>query len=238
MPTYIVYYTQGNSNGPFDIYLSGSSGLSLYASNIQKYQLVNGYQVTFPDGIPSSSVDVFDVSYGCFTDQNVPFPSVSPSITPSITVTPTRTPSITVSPSLTPSISVTPTATPSITPPPSSTPSMTPSVTVSTTPFPSPTVTRTPSASPPSFRGSLWMGTCSNSYTQAYLACAGYNTCTAFYTLYAYLSIGTIIYTDPGCTLPYTALNSTWAGLSLEGTGPVKAALINSSAQITSVVNC
>jgi hypothetical protein len=237
MPTYIVYYSQGSSNGPFDIYLSGSSGLNLYASNVQKYQLVNGYQVTFPDGVPSSSIDVFDISYGCFTDQNVPFPTPSPTVTPTISITPSKTPTISLTPTTTPTRTVTPSATPSITPPPSGTPSITPSVTVSSTPNPTPTVTRTPSASAP-VRGFLWMGTCSNSYTQAYLACAAYNTCTGYYTIYSYLSVGTIVYTDFACTIPYTALNSTWLGLSLEGTGPIKAVLMNNSGLIVDIANC
>ena len=178
MPTYIVYYTQGNSNGPFDIYLSGSSGLNLYASNIPKYELVNGFTVTFPDGIPSSSVDVFDVSYGCFTDNNIPFPSVSPSITPSISITPTITPSISVSPSITPSKTVTPTVTPSVTPPPSvtRTPSVTPSISrspgASPSITPTPSITRTPSPSPPPNYTSY--GT-TLGYAQSYLACYNFN---------------------------------------------------------------
>jgi len=145
MPTYIIYYNQGNSSGPFDVYLSGSSGLTLYASNIAQWQLINGYQVTFPDGIPSSSVDVFDMSYGCFTEQNVLFPTPSPTVTPTITVTPSKTPTITVTPSITRTASVTPTATPSFTPPPSVTPSLTATPSISATPLLSPTPTRTPS---------------------------------------------------------------------------------------------
>jgi len=158
MPTYIVYYSQGNSNGPFNVYLSGSSGLNLYASNIPRSQLELGYTVTFPDGIPSSSVDVFDMAYGCFTEQNVPFPSVSPSVTPTPTRTPTITPSITVSPSITPSITVSPTVTPSLTPVPTSSPTLTPTPTPTKTSYasqtptptvtPTPSITRTPSPSP------------------------------------------------------------------------------------------
>jgi hypothetical protein len=177
MPTYVIYYTQGNTPGPFDVYLSGSSGLTIYASNIPQYELVNGYLVTFPDGIPSSSINVFDVSFGCFTDQNVPFPSVTPSITPSITVSPSVTPSITVSPSKTPSVTVTPSVTPSVTPPPSitRTPSVTPSISVSPgaspSPTPTPSITRTPSlSSPPSY---AVFGITLGSST-AYLACYDY----------------------------------------------------------------
>lgn len=179
MPTYIVYYNQGNSPGPFDIYLSGSSGLNLYASNIAKWQLVNGYQVTFPDGIPSSSVDVFDLAYGCFTDQNVPFPTPSPTITPSISVTPSVTPTISFTPTVTPTISLTPTVTPSFTPPPTATPTITVTPTISATPLQSPTptrtptVTRTPSASAPPNYSSF--GT-TLGYSAAYQACVTFNT--------------------------------------------------------------
>jgi len=179
MPTYVISYTQGNTPGPFDIYLSGSSGLTLYASNVQQYELLNGYTVTFPDGIPSSSVDIFDVSFGCFTDQNIPWPSVSPSITPSITITPSRTPSITVSPSKTPSITRTPSITPSRTPPPSitRTPSVTPSISTSPdaspSPTPTPSITRTPSPSPPP---NYLVLASTPGLPQGYLACYNFNT--------------------------------------------------------------
>ena len=179
MPTYIVYYNQGNSPGPFDIYLSGSSGLTLYASNIAQWQLVNGFQVTFPDGIPSSSVDVFDLSYGCFTDQNVPFPTPSPTVTPSISVTPSVTPTISFTPTVTPTISLTPTVTPSFTPPPTVTPTITLTPTISATPLQSPTptrtptVTRTPSVSaPPNFTPLV----STFGYAQSYQACYAFNT--------------------------------------------------------------
>ena len=179
MPTYIVYYSQGNSNGPFDIYLSGSSGLTLYASNIAQFQLENGYTVTFPDGIPSSSVDVFDTSYGCFVDQNVPFPTPSPTVTPTISITPSVTPTISFTPTVTPTRTVTPTVTPSFTPPPTRTPTITLTPTISATPFNSPTptrtptVTRTPSATaPPNY--SIVATTLG--YNAAYQACYTFNT--------------------------------------------------------------
>jgi hypothetical protein len=187
MPSYVIYYTQGNTNGPFDIYLSGSSGLTLYASNVPQSNLVTGYLVTFPDGIPSSSIDVFDVSFGCFTDQNVPFPSVTPSVTPSITISPSKTPSITVSPSKTPSVTVTPSVTPSVTPPPSvsRTPSVTPSISVSpgasSTPTPTPSITRTPSPSLPPTYTAYMMGT---GFSQAYLACYDFNHSGVMNTIY------------------------------------------------------
>jgi hypothetical protein len=178
MPTYIIYYNQGNTPGPFDIYLSGSSGLNLYASNIAQWQLVNGYQVTFPDGIPSSSVEVFDTSYGCFVEQNVPFPTPSPTVTPTISVTPSKTPTISVTPSITKTPSVTPTATPSFTPPPSLTPTLTVTPSVSASPGPpsptrTPTITRTPSTTPPT-NYSSWGST--TGYAEAYQACYQFNT--------------------------------------------------------------
>lgn len=242
MPTYIVYYSQGNSNGPFDIYLSGSSGLNLYASNIPKYELVNGFTVTFPDGIPSSSVDVFDVSYGCFTDQNVPFPSVSPSITPSISITPTRTPSITVSPSVTPSISVTPTATPSITPPPSITPSITPSVTVSTTPNPTPTVTRTPSPSPPPQQLLLYVGT-QPIYAAGYIACSSWFSGVApvdtFYYVRALTNnlTGYTLFSNPEGDIPVIG-NNKFIVLSYQGTGVGEVIQVNNVGLILNWAQC
>lgn len=179
MPTYVIYYSQGNSNGPFDLYLSGSSGLNLYASNIAIWQLQNGYTVTFPDGIPSSSIDIFDVAYGCFTDQNVPFPSPSPSVTPTISISPTRTPTISVSPTITPSVSLTPTVTPSFTPPPTTTPSITITPTITVTPGNSPSPTRTPSVTrtPPASVPPNFLPLVSTfGYAQSYQACYAFNT--------------------------------------------------------------
>ena len=227
MPTYIVYYSQGNSNGPFSIYLSGSSGLNLYASPVTRAQLELGYTVTFPDGIPSSSVDVFDISYGCFTDQNIPFPSVTPSVTPSITITPSKTPSITISPSRTPSLTVTPSVTPSFTPPPSGTPSQTPSATpsrtpgISNSPTPTPTISRTPSATaPPNY---LALGITSPGGSLPYQACYQFNT-NGYAGGWVYaelpsgavpmtLSIGTRLYTTgAGGYVPFVGYNL-WYGI-------------------------
>ena len=229
MPTYIVYYSQGNSNGPFSIYLSGSSGLNLYASPVTRAQLELGYTVTFPDGIPSSSVDVFDISYGCFTEQNIPFPSVSPSVTPSLSITPTVTPSISVSPTVTPTVTRTPSVTPSITPPPSitRTPSVTPSISrspgASSTPTPTPSITRTPSATQPPPPNILYVGTPAQIYTAGYLACADYS-------VYAYvpyyilagtsLGAGNVLYSNAACTIPVIG-NNRWIALSYFGIGPI-----------------
>ncbi len=151
MPTFTISYTQGNTPGPFNIYLSGSSGLNLYDSGVTQDQLVNGYQITFPDIIPSSSVAIYDISFGCFTEQNVPFPSRTPSVTPTITTTPSVTRSVSISRTPSKTVSISPTRTPSFTPPPSNsvtpTPTSTPGASQSTSPSPSPT--RTPSATTP-----------------------------------------------------------------------------------------
>lgn len=158
MPQYIITYTAGTAPGPYNVYLSGSSGLNLYASNVSKTQLQNGFIITFPDGIPSSSVLIDNVSFGCATEEILVFPSPTPTktptptITPSITATPSITPSIT--PTITPTRSIEPTRTPTITPTRSITPSITPSntfnptVTPTRTITPSVTVTRTPTITP------------------------------------------------------------------------------------------
>lgn len=154
MPKYLVTFDEGNTSGPFDVYLSGSSGLSLYEANVTKNELLAGYVIDFPDGIPSSSAVFENVSFGCSNEQVLPFPTPTPSITPSISITPSKTPSISISPSITPSL--TPTVTPSITRTPtrtvtpSITASVTPSLSIGVTPTPTPsvTVTRTPSITP------------------------------------------------------------------------------------------
>ena len=244
MPTYIIYYNQGNSNGPFDIYLSGSSGLNLYASNISKDQLVNGYTVTFPDGIPSSSVDVFDLSYGCFNDQNVIFPSPSPSKTPSISITPSKTLSVSITPTVTPSVTLTPTVTPSFTPPPTITPSVTvtPSITVtpgnSSSPTPTPSITRTPSNSVPITYTPY--GT-TLGYSSAYQACVVYNT-SGFNGGWSYILnsssiiVGTRIYKIDGLGNynPFNGINKYYAMGSFSG-GTVSSYQIDPNGYVTSI---
>jgi len=244
MPTYIVYYNQGNSPGPFDIYLSGSSGLTLYASNIAQWQLVNGFQVTFPDGIPSSSVDVFDLSYGCFTDQNVPFPTPSPTVTPSISVTPSVTPTISFTPTVTPTISLTPTVTPSFTPPPTATPTITITPTISATPLQSPTptrtptVTRTPSVSAPSNYEVIGA---TLGYPEAYQACATFNTIGfnggwLYYTNPPGLVIGATVYqiNGFGSFVPLVGGNN-WYGLGAWALGFATPYQINNSGVIVDI---
>lgn len=167
MPQYIIRYTEGTAPGPFNIYLSGSNGpLSLYASNITRSQLKTGFIVTFDDLIPSTSVLIDNISFGCDTEEILPFPSPTPTITPTRTITPsiTATPSITpsITPTLTPSVTITPTRTitPTLTPTltPTTTPSSSPnspSITPTITPSFTPTITptKTPSITPlPTYR--------------------------------------------------------------------------------------
>ena len=159
MPQYIITYTEGTAPGPYNIFLSGALGpLSLYASNVTKTQLQNGFIVSFDDNIPSSSVLVDNISFGCTTEQKLIFPTPTPTKTPTRTITPsiTATPSITptITPTLTPTRTITPTRTPSITATPSITPSITPSNTINPSITPTPsitpslTVTRTPTITP------------------------------------------------------------------------------------------
>lgn len=157
MPTYVIHYDQGNSPGPFNIYLSGSSGQTLYALNVTRPELEAGYLVTVPVGVPSSSIVITNEAFGCANEEILPFPSptVSLSLTPSITpsFTPTISISPTVTPTVTPSRTLTPTVTPTRTVTPSVTLSITPSPTIgaSITPTPTPTITRTPSITPSAF---------------------------------------------------------------------------------------
>lgn len=154
MPQYLIHYDQGNSPGPFNIYLSGSSGLNLYASNVSRTTLEGGFVITFDDGIPSSSVVIDNTGYSCDTDLQLVFPSPTPTITPSISITPTITKTPTITPTQTPTVTPTLTATPTVTPSRTVTPTITPSITptrsvgASLTPSPTVTVTRTPTITP------------------------------------------------------------------------------------------
>ena len=154
MPKYLVTFDEGNTSGPFDVYLSGSFGLSLYEAGVTKSELIVGYVIDFPNGIPSSSAIFENVSFGCSNEYVLPFPTPTPSISPSISITPSRTPSRSITPTIT--LSITPsrtpslTRTPSISITPSITPSTTPSLSIGGTPTPTPstTVTRTPTPTP------------------------------------------------------------------------------------------
>jgi hypothetical protein len=154
MPQYIIQFTQGTTPGPFNIFLSGSSGETLYASNVTKTQLEAGYIVSFPDGIPSSSVVITNEAFGCATEEVLIFPTPTPTITPSTSIPASPTPTPTVTPTFTPTITPTRTVTPSFTPAPTitptRTPTRTPTLSIGATPSltPTPTITRTPSITP------------------------------------------------------------------------------------------
>jgi len=243
MPDFYIYYEEGNANGPYNVYLSGSSGLTVYGLGVTQAQMEAGYVISLPGGFTSSSVVVFDMAFGCATQDNVPFPTPTLSPTPTISVTPSKTPSISVTPSVSATPSITPTITPSITPPPSNTPSITPSVTPSQTPLisisptPSISISRTPSATPP-VSSVLYMGTTTNSYTAAYLACAGFASNRGYYTLpYTGLGVGSVLYDDSNLTIPFVG-NGNWIAVSYLGTGPIVAIQVNSSGVILDKVSC
>jgi len=243
MPNFYIYYQEGIANGPYDVYLSGSSGLTLYGTGVTQAQMEAGYVISLPSGFTSSSVVVFDMAYGCATQDIVPFPTPTFSPTPSISVTPSKTPSISVTPSVTITPSATVSVTPSLTPPPSNTPSVTPSVTPSQTPLisisptPSITISRTPSVTPP-VSNALYMGTTSNSYTAAYLACAGFASNRGYYTLpYTGLAVGSVLYDNSNLTIPFVG-NGNWIAVSYLGTGPIVAIQVNSSGVILDKVFC
>jgi len=243
MPDFYIYYQEGIANGPYDVYLSGSSGLTLYGTGVTQAQMEAGYVISLPSGFTSSSVVVFDMAYGCATQDIVPFPTPTFSPTPSISVTPSKTPSISVTPSVTITPSATVSVTPSLTPPPSNTPSVTPSVTPSQTPLisisptPSITISRTPSVTPP-VSNALYMGTTSNSYTAAYLACAGFASNRGYYTLpYTGLAVGSVLYDNSNLTIPFVG-NGNWIAVSYLGTGPIVAIQVNSSGVILDKVFC
>ena len=233
MPQYLVRYTEGNTLGPFDIYLSGSSGETLYASGITKNELVNGYVVSFPDGVPSSSVVVTNTAFGCSNEEILIFPSATPSITPttsipaSITPTPTITP--TKSPTITPTLTVTPTRTPGPTITPTQTPTITPSLSIgtTTTPTPTPTITRTPSITPSSgvpvvyeqYTGCGYGNSISAACNDAANNRTLYSNCDSFI-----FGAGCVVYTDIAGNNPLTGYNyvfinfGTWDISSFDGT--------------------
>lgn len=229
MPDFYIYYEEGNANGPYDVYLSGSSGLTVYGLGITQAQMEAGYVISLPSGFTSSSVVVYNMAYGCSTQDNVPFPTPTVSITPSISVTPSVTPSITVTPTRTVTPSATPTVTPSITPPPSLTPSITPSITPSTTPgislspTPSITISRTPSITPSPEGNLLYLGTPAQTHNTAYSACLYYSTTAGipYYILGGEsLGNGTVLYSDPNCFTPVIG-NDQFIALSYFGIGPI-----------------
>ena len=198
MAQYTINYVEGNTPGPFNIYLSGSGTLNLYAANVTKDQLAAGYSINFPDGIPSSSVVISNTSYGCATEEVLPFPSQSPSVTPTISVTPSISITPTVTPTRTPSISVTPSVPASLTPSVSITPSVTPSVSVGG-PSPSVTPSRTPSPSPStvppvsvSVVGGGFSGYGSNVYVDGYITLSSNVSIDSTFSVDVTVSYGTV----------------------------------------------
>ena len=228
MPDFYIYYEEGNANGPYNVYLSGSSGLTVYGLGVTQAQMEAGYVISLPSGFTSSSVVVYNMAFGCATEDNVPFPTPTLSPTPTISVTPSKTPSIIVTPSVTATPSITPTVTPSLTPP------------LSLTPTPSITISRTPSTTPP-VPSALYIGTPSGAYTQAYLACNAYPTFA--YAAYYVNSLGGIapgnyVYQDSALTQPINGFDR-WVALSYLGIGPIISAIqINSSGLILNTVLC
>lgn len=217
MPQYFIQYTQGNTLGPFDIYLSGSSGETLYASGVTKNELVNGYVVVFPDGVPSSSVVITNTAFGCSNEEILIFPSATPTITPSNSIPASITPTPSITPTKTPTITPTLTVTPSRTPPPTITPSrtvtITPSPTIGTTlsPTPTPTITRTPSITPSAgippiyeeFTGCGYGNTVSEACSDSANNRTLYSDCGSFA-----FGVGCTIYLDSAGNIPLTSYDN------------------------------
>jgi hypothetical protein len=229
MPDFYIYYQEGTANGPYNVYLSGSSGLTLYGTGVTQAQMDAGYVISLPSGFTSSSVVVYNMAYGCSTEDRIPFPTPTLSPTPTISVTPSKTPSISVTPSKTPSVSISPTATPSITPPPSNTPSITPSITpsqtpgISISPTPSITISATPSVTPSQASNALYIGVKAQEYTSANAACLAYSTEAGFpYYIIGGESLGngTVLYSDSTCFVPVIG-DDKWIALSYLGIGPI-----------------
>jgi hypothetical protein len=238
MPNYTIYYSEGTSNGPYDIFLSGSSGLTLYTSSVTQGELVAGYLISFPDGIPSSSIIVYDMAFGCATSENVIFPTPTPTITPTISVTPTKTPSISITPTKTPTITVTPSVTPTFTPPPSVTvtptisvtPSGTPGATVS--PTPSVTISRTPSTTPPTPITVSWTGV--GGFATSTAVCVTANTVgayTFYWSEFPVIGIGSVIYSTSSTCCPVNGGNQ-WFALGSPFIGIYNAYQINNAGVI------
>ena len=99
MRKYFLQLSGGTTPGPFDVYLSGSSGETLYQADVSQIQLQAGISVEVPDNVPSSSIVVYNNSYGCSNEVQVIFPTPPVSITPSLSISPTVTPSISPTPS-------------------------------------------------------------------------------------------------------------------------------------------
>ena len=245
MQKYIIKFVEGSTPGPFNVYLSGSGTLSLYAANVSKTQLSSGYIVEFADGIPSSSVVISNAAYGCATEENLPFPTLTPSITPSISVTPGATPSVSVS--LTPGASVTPSVSfipgASVTPSISITPSVTPSSTIgsSTTPTPTVSPSRTPSITPSiSYKELKLSNPPGNDSVSA--TCAITSGLTYYYDSNWTITNGLVIYTNTSLTTRLYTSNPLAEGYYLwlqdVSTGSTYAVTFDSSGNVNTVSDC
>ena len=246
MPQYLIHYDQGNSPGPFNIYLTGSSGpASLYAAGVTRSQLEGGYIITFDDAIPSSSILIDNMAFGCATEETLVFPTPTPTKTPSISITPTitRTPSITPTktPTITPSLTATPTQTPVPTITPSYTPTITPSKTFAASTTPTPTVTPTRTITPtrtltPPTISYFFMGIVSG-YGNEISACANANCSRSFYGRNTYWLPGDFVYNDAGLLSAFNGSDN-WYTLSYNCTGKFYALEIQSTGEVSQVYDC
>jgi hypothetical protein len=216
MSDYVIQYVEGNAPGPFDIYLSGSSGENLYASNVTLTELQAGYIFAVSSSDASSSVIVTfgSPAVGFFVQEQLVFPTPTPSITFSVSITPTPSVTPTLTPTVTPTLTATPSITPSKSPVPSITPTLTPSRTPSpstgaaASPTPTPTVTRTPSITPSitpssiaiySYTGCGYGNSISEACNDAANNRTLYSDCNS-----GIFGVGCYVYTDSGGTIPLT----------------------------------
>jgi hypothetical protein len=72
------------------------------------------------------------------------------------------------------------------------------------------------------------MGTCSDNFTAAYLACNAFSMCRGYWILpTATLNPGNILYNNAACTVPFVG-NGNWIALSYNGFGVISAVRVNS----------
>ena len=214
MRQYFLQLTEGVTPGPFNIYLSGSSGETLYSSNVSRTQLVAGITVQVPDNVPSSSVIVYNNSYGsCSNEVQIIFPTPPASITPSPSIPASVTPTPSITPTRTPTVTITVTVTPSITPAPTNTPTITPSRTptlsigATASPTPTPTITRTPSRTPSNSPSvTIYTYTGCGYGDSLYTACLDASNNRTLYSDCPPGSFGVdcVVFTDSGGTTPLT----------------------------------
>lgn len=82
------------------------------------------------------------------------------------------------------------------------------------------------------------MGSCTG-WSQAYLACGDVTTCIGYYLPASFetISIGNVLYTDPGCTIPVWG-NDYWYVLSYQGVGAKVAYQIDINGVVLDIYNC